>query len=139
MSLKKERRSMSYYEFYKLLEHLRNTYIPVTSFLLICIPRAIGIISKYPDFLSYKEKFLSVSNPGQVGTEIVNRRRHTGTSKECKDTVIMYSDFEAGARDSNPCCGCLSPYCQSSTQNDLGFRCDAVQHTLVDSFNIIFK
>lgn len=33
MSLKKERRSMLYYEFYKLLEHLRNTYIPVTSFL----------------------------------------------------------------------------------------------------------
>lgn len=37
MSLKKERRSMSYYEFYKLLEHLRNTYIPVTSFLYLYV------------------------------------------------------------------------------------------------------
>lgn len=82
MSLKKERRSMSYYEFYKLLEHLRNTYIPVTSFLLICIPRKIGIINKYPDFLSYKEKFIFVSNPGQVGTEIGNRRRHTGDKQK---------------------------------------------------------
>lgn len=101
MSLKKERRSMSYYEFYKLLEHLRNTYIPVTSFLLICIPRAIDIISKYPDFLSYKEIFLSVSNPGQVPRygDRKSEETHRGQAKNLiemrssKDPVIRNSDF----------------------------------------------